>query len=451
MPGAPSTEGSVLLSFEAQNVRSFRRELKFSLIATSLAEERVKRSISWREGGHPMYVLPAAGVFGANASGKSNLLRALSDMRELVLHSFRLGSPTGGMPHRPFLLDASARDEPSRFEIDLILNGTRHEYGFEMNSERVLREWAVRYPHGRGAVIFRREGDEVTFGSTEKSRGRAVLDLLRPNALFLSTAASAGHPRLLPLYAWFERNLRLAEAQSRERRQALTTTMLDDPDRRDRVLTFLQAADLGITGATRVEIDPDMKDRLERAVRIIVGEEGETPGFDPVAAASIDAFGVMLRHRGAGKDMEFRADDESLGTLVWFGLVGPIIQTLSDGAVFLADELDASLHPGLVHQVIELFQSPETNPRRAQLVFNSHDTTVLGDSVSERLLGRDQIWFTEKLDSGETRLYPLTDLEPRKDEAIERRYLAGRYGATPLLSSYQFHQLAELITDGKES
>jgi uncharacterized protein len=448
----PADVPSVFLGFRAENVRSFRDELQFSMLATTLAETDVARDVTWREGGSPIGVLPAAGIFGANASGKSNVLRAMSDMRSYVLHSFRRGSPTGGIPRQSFLLDDRANTRSSRFEIDVVLCGVRHEYGFVFDDERVIEEWATRYPHGRAATIFERVNDRVNLGSVAKPKGRAVTELLRPNALFLSTAASANHPVLLPLYGWFERNLILAEARSRDRRQALTTKMLDDPKMRERVLMFLRAADLGITGASKHELDPEMRERLERAVRILVGEEGEPDDGKPAAQATVETYGVRLKHRGAVGEVEFESDDESLGTLVWFGLVGPVIKALSDGSTFLADELDASLHPALVAQLIALFQSPETNPRRAQLVFNSHDTTILGASAAsragvdgQRLLGRDQVWFTEKSNDGATRLYPLTDLDPRKDEALERRYLDGRYGATPILSRPQFEETSRLV------
>lgn len=441
------------MAFRAQNVRSFRDELSFSLLATTLAEPTIRREVVWREGGKPLHVLPVAGLFGANASGKSNVLRALADMRALVLHSFRHASPTGGVLQRPFQLDATSVGGPSRFEIDLVLDGVRHEYGFTIDGERVLDEWAVRYPKGRSVKLFDRVEDRVDVGAADRTKGRAVRELLRPNALFLSTAASANHPALLPLYGWFERNLLLAEASSRDMRQALTTQMLDDPDARDQVLGFLRVVDLGITGAAKYQLDPEMKDRLERAMGILLGEEdGEEAPHRQVD----ETYGIHLKHSGACDDVELHPSNESLGTLVWFGLVGPVIQALRDGSVFLADELDASLHPVLVAHLISLFQSPEANPRRAQLVFNSHDTTILSASAADtmagtgrdRLLGRDQVWFTEKANDGVTRLYALADLDPRKDEAIERRYLAGRYGATPIISSSQLRAAAHLVTNG---
>jgi uncharacterized protein len=443
---SPSDNASVLLTFRGQNVRSFRDEFELSLLATTLADESVPREVPWREGGQPLPVLPAACILGANASGKSNVLRAMEDMRRHVLHSFRSGDPTGGISRRPFLLDASVAGTPSTFEVDLILRGVRHEYGFRIDDERVVEEWAYRYPHGRPVVMFKREWDSVALGATDRGKGRAVLDLLRPNALFLSTAAAANHPTLLPLYEWFGRNLRLAEAASRSQRWAFTTELLQASETRDQVLALLRAADLGITNARTRPFDPKMLQRLRRAVRILAGQEDEPDTSESEFPSSILELGVTLSHRGTQDDIEFDSIDESLGTLVWVGLIGPVVHALAEGAVLLADELEASLHPTLVVHLARLFQDPATNPRRAQLVFNSHEATLLGDSVGERVLGRDQVWFTEKLHDGSTRLYPLTDLNPRKEEAIGRRYLSGRYGATPIVSREEFAAAAELIT-----
>jgi hypothetical protein len=444
MPDTANTKPSVLLAFKARNVRSFRDPFEFSMLATTMAEKDVRRPVPWREGGQPIDVLPVAAVFGANASGKTNLLLAMQDMRMLVLQSFRQ-EPSGGLPHKPFRLDPAFAKAPTKFEVDIVLEGVRHEYGFEFDRARVIEEWAIRYPHGRSALLFHRRGDDVEFGSVERGKSRAVAELLRPNALFLSTAAQANHPVLLPLYEWFSRNLLLAEADSRHARQAFTLQLLESDQSRERVLELLQAADLGITGAMKRELDPETRDRLRKVVRILVGEEAdaETQTFE----ASLEDL-MMLKHRGAAGEIEFGPHEESLGTLVWFGLVGPVIDALANGAVFLADELDASLHPTLVAQLVRLFQDTETNPKRAQLIFNSHDIAILGEATSDRLVGRDQIWFTEKDNGGATRLFPLTDLDPRKDEAIAKRYLAGRYGATPIVSKERFRQIAELIAAG---
>jgi AAA15 family ATPase/GTPase len=128
--------------------------------------------------------------------------------------------------------------------------------------------------------------------------------------------------------------------------------------------------------------------------------------------------------------------------MVWFGLAGPVIQALATGSVLLVDEIEASLHPALVAQLVRMFQDSATNARGAQLIFISHEASLLGDSGGERALGRDQVWFTEKSHDGVSRLYALSDLSPRSDEAIGRRYLAGRYGATPILTAEEFTQVA---------
>ncbi len=417
------------------------------MLATALADKSVIQHARWREGGNRVGVLPVAGIFGANGSGKTNVLRLMDDMREHVLHSFRSGSPSGGVPRRSFLLSQKSKGAPSRFEIDIVLEGVRHEYGFSFDDDRFVEEWAYRYPHGRAALLFRRRGIEVNLGAADRSKGRAVRELLRPNALFLSTAASASHPSLLPLYTWFSRNMLLAEVRTRSFRQAFTTQMLEDEALRQRVLDLLRAADLGVTGARTLELDPVMKERLQRAVRILAGEDTEVDSEEDTV---ISEPHVRLVHQAAGNEVELDQGDESLGTLVWFGLVGPVIDALEHGSVLLADELDASLHPKLVGQLVRLFQDPVTNPRQAQLIFNSHDVTLLGDSGS-RPLGRDQIWFTEKFIDGSTRLFPLSDWDPRKEEAISRRYLAGRYGASPILSTRDFDTFPEVITSDRKS
>lgn len=438
-PEGPATT-SMLLGFRAENVRSFRDPAEFALEATTLSEDNVARGVPWREDGrYPLWVLPAAGVFGANASGKTNLLRAMDDMRHIVLTSFRAGDSSGHrMYRRPFRLDPSAEGKPTRFEIDLVLHGIRHEYEFVVDDSRVISESARRFPRGRAALLFRRNMDALELGESNRSKSRAIGEIVRPNSLFLSAAAAAGHPDLLPLYEWFEANLTLAEASSRSQRWAYTTHLLTRADRRDQILALLHAADLGITDAHVKEPDPQLLDRFRRAVRILNGGDDEQ---EADAESSILDLGLVLSHQGAHGSVELSSEDESLGTLVWFGLAGPVIDALAHGTVLLADEIAASLHPTLVAQLVLTFQRPESNPNGAQLIFNSHEVSLLGDSGGDRVLGRDQVWFTEKLHDGSTRLYPLSDLNPRKDEAVGRRYLAGRYGATPIVSSPQFASL----------
>ena len=376
---------SMLVAFRARNVRSFRGKIELSLLATRLSERGVPREIPWRRDGRPIEVLPAVGVFGANASGKSNLLKAMFDMRGFVLHSFRQGKPGTRLPTRPFLLGKDDGSDPSSYEVDLVLDGVRHEFGFELDSERIVREWARSYPHGRPVLLLEREGNQVQLGTQERAKGRATEQILRENALFLSTAAAANHPLFLPLYHWFQRNLLYADVQTRGARQAFTAKLLEQDDRRQQVLALLREADLGITDVRRRELDPEFKEKLAKVMDIFRGEDPD----DDVEDFELDDFEVNLTHRAGGREVNLGINEESWGTMIWFGLIGLVVDSLREGSVLLVDEIEASLHPALAAALVDLFQSPRSNPRRAQLIFNSHEVTLMGDTA-DRPLGRDQ-------------------------------------------------------------
>jgi hypothetical protein len=434
-----SVRPSMLIRFAGENVRSFRAAFEISLLATAVAEKGVVRQIPWREGetkSNTLDVLPVAGFFGANASGKSNILRAINDMRSIVLQSFRAWTDKEATERHPFVLGDRGRERPSRYEIDIVLDGVLHRYGFVLDDVEILQEWAIRFPKGREQRIFDRSGEDIHYGTGARSALVRAGEVLRPNALLLSTAVAFKGSELRPLYDWFVRNLRLANAANRDSRQVFTAKQLEDDARREKILRLLRAADLGVIDAEEVDFDrmpEEVREKLEKVLEIL-NDGSETP-----MKLSETPNLIALVHRGAdGKRVRFNHDEESLGTVVWLGLAGPVIDALDQGSVLLADELDASLHPVLVQHLVQLFQDPEANPRRAQLLFNSHDAHLLGDSSGDRPLGRDQVWFTEKGDSGESTVYPLSDLNPRRQEAVAKRYLEGRYGAIPIVSPGDF-------------
>lgn len=430
----------MLLAFRAENARSFRQPMELSLHATALAQPEVVRSIPWRTAGELLDVLPAAGVLGANASGKSNLLLVMDDMRRIVLSSFRYGTSDTPISRVPFLLSSSSRLEPTRYEVDVVIEGIRHEYGFVCDDDAIQREWAYHYPRGRRKLLFERTGMKaVRIGDEDASTGRETKRLLRANALLSSTGAATDYSPAVRIFRWMSANLLLAEAQNREVRHALTVAMLEEDKYRQRCLQLLRAADLGIVNARLRQPDDDLSQRYEQAIRLLNDVSPEDETFEVPPLVEIELF-----HQSNEGPVPFGNFDESLGTVVWLGLIGPVIRTLIDGSVLLLDELDSSLHPGLVRELIRLFQDPETNPHRAQVIFNAFDMSVLSQRRTKRLLGRDQIWFTEKDEDGGTRLYPLTDFAPRKDEAIDDRYLRGRYGAVPLVSEAEFDAAVDL-------
>lgn len=234
----------------------------------------------------------------------------------------------------------------------------------------------------------------------------------------------------------------LCESSSRQQRWAFTTQMMRHERHRIQALAMLQAADLGITDAKIREADPETTERFRHIVRTLHKEQFFDEESQPVSVDDLSLASIVLSHRGTLGDVEFDTDDESLGTLVWLGLIGPILDALRRGVVLIVDELESSLHPVLVAQLVRIFQNPRVNPNGAQLIFNSFEASLLGNSVDDRVLGRDQVWFTEKRQDGSTTLYPLTDLAPRKAESVGLRYLGGRYGATPIVSVAEFDALA---------
>lgn len=408
----------MLLRFRTANHRSIRVEYEFSMVSSEFDEGTARRTgLSSR--GRPVSVQPVVGVFGANASGKSNLLSAFRFMKDAVQNSFAdWAKSPGAVPREPFKLDPECADETTLFEVDLALgrDQVRYTYGFELSDKRVEAEWLHAYPHGKRNVWFDRDADRAEEGEPEfvfrgtgfKGRRDDLVSLTRSNALFLSVGAALNDPQLSAVHRWFADNLWLVtsggDLPARTKwTQELLTDHKEAAKYSDRVVRLLSMADLGLTG---IDIDPD---------------DGQ----------------VRLRHQAPGGQeivMDF-AREESLGTHTWFAFLGPLLKVLDTGSVLLVDELDSSLHPTLAAEVVRLFQNPESNPADAQLIFTTHDATLLGSAVLDRPLGRDQVWITTKRRSGETELYPLTDAKPRKEDNLERGYLRGRYGGVPRVTA----------------
>lgn len=278
-------------------------------------------------------------------------------MRRLVLTSFRLGDKSPRIDRRPFLLDPEYRDLPSSYEIGLVLDGVRHEYGFSLDDEQVISEYALKYPRGKAMTIFRREGLQARLGEEHRAKGRAVTEILRPNSLFLSAASAADHPGLRGLADWFGSNLTLCEASSRVSRWAYTAQLMSHDTHREKILAMLHVADLGITDARIRELDPEMMERVRRVFSAIQ-QEMDLEDFQVPSADDVSVLGISLSHRGTNGSVELDSQDESLGTLVWLGLIGPVLDALANGTVLLVDELESSLHPVIVTQLVRMFQSP---------------------------------------------------------------------------------------------
>jgi AAA15 family ATPase/GTPase len=405
----------MLLRFWAENVLSLRDRQELSLVATELNEGSA-RPAGVRVDSRDVQAVPVAAIYGSNASGKSNVLKALNMMRQAVLGSVTWANEPDPIRRIPFLLDEHSKSKPSVFGVEIAIDGVRYKYGFEMDDRRVVAEWLYAYPTGRKQVWFERDVDatpQFRFrGEGLRGARQDLVEQTRDDALFLAVGAQFNNPQLARVHAWFLNSLRATMTHPFDRHvePLIALRLAGDEELRRRVEQLLRVADVGITGLTIVE-------------------------------TSVPS--VRLVHQAGDRSESFDFERESFGTRAWLMRLLFLLYALDRGAVVAVDELDASLHPRMVAEIVNMFASPRSNPRGAQLVFTTHDVSLLGNLPVDRLLDRDEVWLTEKDDSGATELYPLTDLKPRKDENLERGYLLGRYGAVPRVVTGQLARAVE--------
>jgi AAA15 family ATPase/GTPase len=415
----------VLLRFAVSNYASIRDHQELSLIATDRHDNIAVRDIPNED----EKVLPVAGIFGANASGKSNVVRALDFMIRAIIQSHQQWRPMGDIPRRPFLFDKESKETPSRFVIDFVVDNVRHRYGFRCDDYEFLEEWLFSYPEQRRRLLFHRvSGEPVKFGTYFTGQRKLIESVMRPNSLYLSAAVANNHPELSRVYEWFSKRCFVAiEENSLPRLEYTVSTFKKD---KDLVLALLEFADLDI-------VDLEIK---HRKYRFIQSTGGVAERIDPSQVRPSPEISVV--HRVKDVDISIPLNFESSGTQAWLSIIGAIADVLRRGNVLVIDELDARLHSTLAGHLVRLFQEKATNRNGAQLFFNSHDTTLLGPTAPARLR-RDQVWFTAKED-GATKVYPLTDYRVREGlDNVEKSYLRGRYGAVPVIGDNLISHLAD--------
>lgn len=409
----------MLLEFRIRNYRSIRDEIVISFIAskdkkladTHLASTGIKSL---------PYVLRSGVVYGPNASGKSTLLQALFYMRAVVAESATIMQPGQTFNVQPFRLDTEYITQPTEFEITFLLGGVRHQYGFRLTPERIVDEWLLVYRAAKPQQWFSRSFDEKTQSSvyefsTHLTGPRKLWqETTRPNALFLSTAAQLNSELLGPIFRWLiEQPVYLGAGLSPL--PDTTTELLQTEAGKRAVRDFLVSADISISDVVSVS-------RQGFHQQIMFGPEG--PKF---SREERELLMPQFVHKTEHGSASFELHEESQGTQRLYALAAPVLDVLKNGRLLIVDELDSSLHPLLVRRLVHMFHNPELNPHGAQLLFTTHDTSLLDRTVFRR----DQIWFTEKDRDQATRLYPLSDFGPRETEAWEKGYLIGRYGAVP--------------------
>lgn len=414
----------MLLRFTLENHRSFREEQELSLVASKL---KGPNGYLLRTNSEGIEVVPAAVIYGANASGKTNLLDGLQFMRSAVLFSHARGAPGAGVPRSPFLLSAVSQDEPSKFSIDFVAHGIRYHYGFEATDSSFTSEWLYSFPSGKQRRIFERRGQNVEFGPSFKGPKKSIVEFMRENSLFLSTATQNDNEALLPIIEFFRK---LAYSSSIQVSKNTISRVYKEEDIDERSIRFLTKIGSGVDGFRKTEVDADERTMLiaKEIFAVVSTHSGDKFNEEDFIKNTGRDIRVELSHSGeSGVSCFLPIEAESSGTRRLLVLLSKIFRVLDTGGVALIDELDASLHTLAAEAVVALFSSKETNPNAAQLIATTHDTNLMRSNF----LRRDQIWLSEKSHVGSTVLYPLSEIRARRQDDFEKGYLQGRYGAVP--------------------
>jgi AAA15 family ATPase/GTPase len=420
----------MLIDFRVQNFRSLRNSATLSFVANSDTSLRTSHCVATNLGSIP-WLTRGAAIYGANASGKSNLIFGLGTMTAMVRTSTALTETQLTELYTPFRLDNETVTEPTEFEVNLLLSGVRYEYGFSYDGRRICSEWLTVYRTGKGQRWFVRSWDEegrkeswgkfsTHFSGPKETWKKAT----RPQALFLTTAAQFNSELLKPLFDWFGNGLVVLNAVGMLG-FGYTMQRFEEPGFKERVLEVLRAADIHIA---------DIKIERKSGQQVNFSFE---PGKPPaVLAREGEVPLVSFGHRGStGDTVYFDPRFESVGTQRLFACIGPMLEAIEQGKLLVIDDIESSLHPLVTRFIVSLFHDPEVSRREAQLWITTHDTSLLDTDV----MRRDQFWFVDKDERQASVLVPLTDYSPRKNEALERGYLRGRYGAVPFISSPRIH------------
>ncbi len=413
----------MLIEFRVKNFRSLRDEQVLSLVASPDKTLRTTNTLETHIKAAPA-LLRSAAIYGANASGKSNLIKALQYMRRLVVESAGL-PPEQAFAVRPFLLDGASPDSPTEFEVTFLLDGVRYQYGFALIAERIVSEHLLVYKAFKPQRWFERhfdadsQKDVYEVGPALKGPTSTWEGATRPNALFLSMAVQLNSEQLFPVFSWFVSQLVVIN-ESSLLSPGFVWGRPVKPGDSEGLCDFLKAADISIA-----RIEEVTNKAHSRSLRFDLAS-----GKADRSYKESEQTELRFHHQTPHGTAIFGLEDESSGTRNLVALAGPMREVLHQGLTLVIDELDTSLHPLLVRRLVRLFHEPSMNTGGAQLIFTTHDASLLD---APDLLRRDQIWLVEKDTDQASRLVSLSEFSPRKNEALERGYLMGRYGGIPFL------------------
>jgi len=374
-------------------------------------------------------LLKSAVVYGANASGKSNLLEAMESMKEIVENSINI-KEADAYEAQPFLLHSQTANQETFFEIEFIIEMMLYRYGFEIATDATItKEWLYQkklQARAKESKLFERDRQKL-IGKLFKE-GQQLIDKTRDNALFLSVVAQFNGEVSTKILAWFKQFNHISNTRSYEFKH-YSFNKLEDDDFREKIVTLIKNADIGISDIKKKTISYDElkqdNPKLDELPNFLL-DEMKKNGLSTIETSHIQ----YQDENSFNQFIPFSLKMESDGTQKLLALSAPIIETLIKGEILVIDELDNSLHTELAQEIVKLFNSKESNPNNAQLIFTTHDTNLL----NQKLFRRDQIWFTQKDIYGVSELYSLIDYgrgKTRDDLVLERNYLNGNFGAIP--------------------
>lgn len=434
----------MLLEFKVSNYRSIGEEQTISLVPASKQRDFPENVLS--KGKHQS--LNALSLYGPNAGGKSNLLKAMSLMDKLVNISARTSSTTK-LPYDPFLLREGWQEKPTMFEISFVIEEVRYRYGIEFNASEIKKEWLFRKSTGREVSLFERHGEIIDVSSGYNGSKKiidAAIEATRENALFLSTCDMLNIEEAKNIMQWFK-FFSMIDGLNTDFEEIQTVELWENDKYKEKIREYLKSLSLNV-----VDVDVTTKEF----------EESELPDDMPNSMRNRlaktlkgkQSYTVYAKHKiydnnanPTNKTYSWNWEErESSGAKKAFQLSGPVLWALANGGVLIIDEIEAKLHPIMTLNTIDAFLNKESNTNNAQLIFATHDTNLL----TYAKLRRDQICFAEKNNWESTTIYSLSDFvyfenkngefkseKERPDTDKEKRYFEGRYGAIPALGDFK--------------
>lgn len=402
----------MILEFSVANYLSFKDKVTFSMIANS-SKGLDDNYIMLNE----KKVLKTAAIYGANASGKSNLFKILMTVVYMLKNSNNIDI-NGKLPLIPFKFDDDYLDKPSEFEIKFVINDIRYVYGFVADVNKIYDEYLYFYPNGRETKIFDRTNvNDYSFPQKDEKALKEIETKNASNKFFLATATNWNFEKTKPVYEFLTNNIVTCVNLEELKAMSFNAYMENKDSLKTFAIDFLKKTDFNIEDYKISKIDIP-KELLTAIPELLTMNERPK------------AYQVLFKHKGSKNFLSL--EEESLGTQIVFAFIPFIADTLKNKKVLVIDELDKSLHPYLVQYIVEIFNDLEFNKNGSQLIFNIQDTNLLDLNI----LRRDQIWFTEKnKENGVSDLYPLSDFSVRKQENIEKGYMLGKYGAVPFIKN----------------